>query len=89
MADPVDKIEALLEERGNQWGDAVTTHARIAQVWSGILGKEIQPIEVSLMMAGLKLVRAAVNPTNQDSYDDAHGYVTISERIVGPDMVKP
>ena len=78
-----DNVGALLEQRGNQWGDAVGTHVRIAQVWSGILGHEVQPVQVALMMEGLKLVRASINPSDPDSFDDAQGYSRIGELIAG------
>lgn len=77
-----DKTEELLAERGQDYGDPVDTHIRIAEVWSGILGHPVQPVEVALMMVGLKLVRAAKGPTKQDSYDDAHAYVSIAETII-------
>ena len=78
-----DKINALLEERGRNWGDAAGTHARIAQVWSGILDTEITAGQVALMMVGMKLVRASVNPDVADSFDDGHGYLAIAEDIYG------
>ena len=78
-----NRIDSLLEQRGKLWGDATDTHIRIAQVWGGIKGVEFTPTEVALMMAGLKLVRASISPNEPDSYDDAHGYVTIAENIQG------
>ncbi len=76
MAD--ETTEALLADREKDYGNALDTHTRIAQVWSGILGHEVQPVHVALMMAGLKLVRAEKGPTKKDSYDDALAYVTIA-----------
>ena len=76
-----DKTEALLAERGQVYGDAVRTHARIAQVWSGILDTEVTAQQVALCMVGLKLVRASCAPEHEDSYADMHGYTTIAERI--------
>ena len=78
-----DNVGELLKQRGNQWGDAIGTHVRIAQVWSGILGHEVQAVEVALMMEGLKLVRASINPDDPDSFDDAQGYSRIAELIAG------
>ena len=78
-----DKITALLEQRGSSWGNAASTHSRIAQVWSGILDTEVTAGQVALCMAGLKLVRASVNPDDPDSFDDGHGYLTIGEEIYG------
>ena len=76
-------VGELLTQRGNQWGDAIGTHVRIAQVWSGILDHEVQPVQVALMMEGLKLVRASINPSDPDSFDDAQGYSRIGELIAG------
>lgn len=73
--------DAILQEREKQWGDAVSTHVRIAQVWSAILDYDIRPHQVALMMAGLKLVRASINPTEPDSVKDARGYLGIAQEI--------
>ena len=78
-----DKVAALLEQRGSSWGNAANTHSRIAQVWSGILDTEVTAGQVALCMAGLKLVRASVNPDDPDSFDDGHGYLAIAEDIFG------
>ena len=78
-----DNVGELLTQRGNQWGDAIGTHVRIAQVWSGILDHEVQPVQVALMMEGLKLVRASINPDDPDSFHDAQGYDRIAELIAG------
>ena len=63
------KRDAILQEREKQWGDAVLTHSRIAQVWSGILGQDISAHQVALCMVGLKLVRAEINPDDPDGDD--------------------
>ena len=78
-----EKIDALLEERGKSWGNASATHARIAQVWSGILDHPVTAGQVALCMTGLKLVRGSINPDDPDSFDDGHGYLTIGEEIYG------
>lgn len=83
-----EKIDALLEQRGQSWGSAAATHARIAQVWSGILDTEVTAGQVALMMTGLKLVRASVNPDDPDSFDDGHGYLAIAEDIYGHKKLK-
>lgn len=83
-----EKIDTLLEQRGQSWGSASATHARIAQVWSGILDTEVTAGQVALMMVGLKLVRASVNPDDPDSFDDGHGYLAIAEDIYGHKKLK-
>lgn len=84
-----DRIEQLLKQRGKSWGDAVGTHSRIAQVWSGILGQDVTALQVSLCMEGLKLVRAEINPDDPDSFDDAQGYSKISAKIAGHNENQP
>ena len=78
-----DNVGDLLMQRGNQWGDAIGTHVRIAQVWTGILDHKVEPVQVALMMEGLKLVRASINPDDPDSFHDAQGYDRIAELIAG------
>ena len=78
-----EKIDALLEERAERYGGTVTTMERTAQVWSGIFGFPVNALQVALAMAGLKLVRAEINPEYEDSFDDAHGYVDIGEQCAG------
>ena len=73
--------QPVLLERAKQWGDPVLTHARIATAWSAILDHPVTATEAALMMAALKLVRAAVNPTEPDSFEDCKGYVKIAEMI--------
>lgn len=76
-----DETDALLEQRGQIYGDAVTQYGQVAQVWSGILGHEVTAHQAALMMVGLKLVRASTSPDHEDNLDDAAGYVRIAQRI--------
>lgn len=62
-------------------------HIRIAQVWSGILGHTVRPVDVPLMMAGMKLVRAQNTPDYSDNVDDIDGYIEIARKVVGEDMI--
>lgn len=76
-----DSIDGLLEQRGRIYGDMVGTHARIAEVWSGILGRHVSAHQVALCMVGLKLVRADLSPDHLDSHDDMQGYARIARVI--------
>lgn len=78
-----DPTAALLAQRAAHWGDPVTTHIRIAQVWSGILGVEVTAQQVTDCMVGMKLVRDSLNPDDPDSLKDAAGYTRIAQMIQG------
>lgn len=77
----------IVDARASVYGDPVENLCRIAQVWSGILGHEVQPTDVPLMMAGLKLVRTQVTPDYSDSSDDVDGFMEMFRRVVGSDMI--
>lgn len=83
--DDVPKSTPILLERAKQWGDPVETHDRIAKVWEGIKGVPFTGHEVALMMAGMKLVRTANNPSEPDNYDDGPGYIEIAKMYVLPE----
>ena len=76
-------VNQLLEERGRQWGDAISTHERIAAAWSATLGHVVNPVDVALMMIQLKVIRAQINPDEKDSFDDIEGYARIAKWIMG------
>lgn len=77
----------LIDRRVQVYGEPVECFARIAEVWSGILGHQVKPVEVPLMMIGMKLVRAQVMPDYSDNTDDVEGYLDIARKIVGEDMI--
>jgi hypothetical protein len=83
----IDDREVDVDHRSTVYGDPASTYARIAQVWSGVIGHDVTAVQVALCMAGLKLVRASETPDYSDSSDDVNGYVEVFRQIVGPDMI--
>lgn len=81
--DILDEAKRLITgDRAQTYGDAEDTHARIGAVWGGILGvDEIEPEIVAIMLAGMKLVRAAKQPSHYDSFVDIAGYAAIGGEI--------
>lgn len=77
----------IVDRRANVYGDPVVTFPQIAQVWSGILGVEVEPTDVPLCLIGLKLVRAAQAPDYSDNSDDIEGYLDIFRQLVGENMI--
>lgn len=83
-----DNLDEVIDQRTQVYGDPVVTYTRIAQVWSGILGQDVNATDVALCMIGLKAVRSAETPDYSDNSDDIEGYLDIFRKIVGPDMIK-
>lgn len=78
----------IVNERESVYGDVTDYSIRVAQVWSGILGHEVKPVQVPIMMAGLKLVRWSNTPDYSDNPDDAEGYIDMGRTVVGDDMIE-
>ena len=86
--DILDQATALTTgDRNAQHGNPYPNHDNIARIWSVILGRHIQPYEVALCMAGLKLARLAGNPDNMDSYIDGAAYLAIAGELVNADQL--
>lgn len=83
----LDTIESLVDQRKKVYGDPVFHMIRVASVWSGILGHDVKPSQVPLLMAGLKMVRASETPDYSDNSDDIEGYLDIFRQVVGDDMI--
>lgn len=82
-----DPTVETVDKRVTLYGDPEQTFIDIALVWSGILGHEVKPVEVPLMLAGMKLVRTRVSPDYSDNSDDVDGYLKIFRMLVGEDMI--
>ena len=75
-----EAIRLTMKDRNEQNGDPYENHLRIAKIWSVVLGTEIEPYQVALCMAGLKLARLAYNPLD-DSFVDGAAYLAIAGEI--------
>jgi hypothetical protein len=88
MTEQDELIDELIEQRKQVYGDPIETFARVAQMWSGLIGHEIQACEVPLMMAAYKMLRTQVCPEYSDNSDDIDGYMDIFRTVVGEDMIQ-
>lgn len=76
------RVEALREaakiiagDRDLQYGGPEENFTRIAKIWSVIIGTEITPEDVAMMMVGLKVARYASKSGFQpDTWIDIAGY---------------
>jgi hypothetical protein len=74
-------IDITAGERRIDYGDPIEVHERIAMIWSGIMGRCVEPREVALCMAAVKMVRASASPQKLDHYIDGAAYIAIAGEI--------
>lgn len=94
MVQKASEPPSILDEaREIIYGDREQTHGQpdhtlraIAKIWSALLrgvlkdGHDVTPQLVCLMMAGLKLARAANRPSHREHALDTIGYMALMER---------
>ena len=76
-----DNVVKTIHARGINYGHPITNHKRIAELWSAYLGYPIQPNEVAICMALVKISRQAEDPAILDNYEDCLAYVAIAKNI--------
>ena len=70
----LDAAKDTVADRGEDYGSIWENHERIAVIWTALIGIQIEPEQVAMMMAGVKLARLASSPDHQDSWVDLAGY---------------
>jgi hypothetical protein len=71
----MSKVNKILDDREEQYGDATKNFAKIGRIWGALLDiEDIAPWQVALMMDSLKTVRLFKNPSHEDSWIDKQGY---------------
>ena len=81
MIDPAlasDAVATMHGDRMRTHGNPADTLARIAQMWTGYLGKDIHPTDVAQMMVMVKQARSR-HSYDRDHYLDAIAYTLLAE----------
>lgn len=68
-------------DRQDIYGDPLTNHKRIADLWSVYLETEITPSQVALCLCLVKIARLMQTPDHIDSYIDLAAYGAIGGEI--------
>lgn len=76
-----DEAKAIVDQREKEYGDSRVIIPNIAERWSDIVGIDITPKQVILMMMELKRVRLKHSPDHRDSLVDLWGYAILLERV--------
>jgi hypothetical protein len=81
------EAQELLDSRLAVYGERTKNMENVAKVFSGILGTEVRPDQVPLLMVGYKTVRASQTPDYEDNVKDIEGYAIMFREIIGDDMI--
>jgi hypothetical protein len=80
-----DAKQMVTKDRAADHGDMEDNFALIAKYWSAHTGHKIEPQDVGVMMALLKMARAKSNPYHEDNYVDGAGYMACAAECVHVD----
>ena len=73
--------ELISAARDEVYGDPLTNHQRIADLWSAILSINVEPEEVVLCMIAVKMSRLCNTFDHKDSWVDIAGYAALGGEI--------
>lgn len=62
---------------------------RFAKLIEGVLGCECSPLQATMIMVQLKVVRECHGGHQDDNLDDIEGYVAIARRVVDESSTHP
>ena len=77
----LNETAEIVRERGLVYGSPSVNHLRIAKLWSVYLERAIEPEQVAMCMALVKIARLIESPKHVDSYADAAAYLAIAAEI--------
>ena len=81
-ADALAHVAAIIQQRGENYGDARANMAETAKRMSLTLGVPVTPATVCLLLIDVKLARLRATPTHLDSIFDIMGYGSLLAEIV-------
>ena len=81
----LSEAKDLIFDRGADYGSPAVNHLRISQLWSTYLERHIEPNEVAICMALVKIARIQESPHHEDSYKDCAAYIGLAGQIASTD----
>lgn len=77
-------IKYVTKDRQADHGKPENTFGLIAELWSAYLQAKVEPHDVAMLMALLKIARQQGNPGNIDNYIDLAGYAACAAELADP-----
>lgn len=81
IAATLEDLAVTLAARSVDYGAPGVAFERIARLWSVVLGVEITPRRVALMLALMKTARLIEDENHRDGWADLAGYAVIGNVI--------
>lgn len=83
----LEAAAGLIDERGVDYGGVEDNFANTAQIANAILGRDLTPYDVAVVLASVKLARMRASPYKLDSYLDCVNYVAFAAALRPGDML--
>lgn len=81
----LDEAKDIIGERGFEYGHPAVNIKRISELWTSYFGREIDPLDVCICMALVKISRLVETP-KRDSFVDLVSYAALAgEMAIGTD----
>jgi hypothetical protein len=72
----------IIDERGNEYGDMIETHKRIARLFNDMVPDvKLEAHHVAAVHMATKLARVYANPTHEDSFIDLAAYTAFRSEL--------
>lgn len=83
-----EAIKCVCESRESEYGSPENNFNLISSFWSDYLGTKVSPVDVSMMMALLKIARIKSGRFKEDSFVDGAGYMACGGEIAFKEIEK-
>ena len=74
----------ITTQRHKEYGDALPSFVRAANIWSTFRGQKMTAFDVAACLMAVKMSRLSHQPTHQDSWIDLAAYVAFCAQFAGP-----
>ena len=74
-------LKCVCGERQDQYGSPENNFGMIAKLWAAYLGHEVSSVDVSMMMALMKIARIKTGTATEDSFVDLAGYAACGAEL--------
>lgn len=76
--DILAEAAALVDERGQDYGDVENNFANIASIANAMLGRDLSAYDVAMILAAVKFARMRQSPWKADNFLDGINYLAFA-----------